>query len=151
MKKTTLDVEVYEKAPSDFKAQEEVSACFLEVRGRLLLLQATSKSQEPDRWGVPAGKVEKRESAEAAAIRELEEETGIHSSGVQELGSLYMRKKEKDYLFHLFKFDLEEKESVTLSDAHEGYLWASEEDLEVLPLMAGAEKTLQFYRGMLSE
>lgn len=51
-----------------------------------------------------------------------------------------------DYVCHLFRVELGEMVSVCLSKEREGYLWASKEDLEVLPLMAGAQTALQFYK-----
>ncbi len=146
MKKEILTIEVYEKIPLDFVSKVEVSACYLEVEGRLLLLQRTADKQESGRWGVPAGKLEIGESAKEAAIRELFEETGIACLDILDLGSLYMRKQDVDYVYYLFKVALEERPEVCLSKEHEGYIWASKTDLEVLPLMAGAEMALQFYR-----
>ena len=55
-------VEVYETKPIGFKASVEVAACYLEVEGRLLLLECAAKKQEAGRWGVPAGKLEKGET-----------------------------------------------------------------------------------------
>lgn len=149
IKKEILTVEVHEKMPLDFVAKVEVSACYLEVEGRLLLLQCSADRQETGRWGVPAGKVEIGETSKEAAVRELFEETQISCLDVQDLGSLYIRKPDVDYIYHLFKVDLEERLAVCLSKEHEGYVWASKTDLEVLPLMAGAEMVLQFYREAL--
>ncbi len=150
MEKTTLDIEIYEKAPADFVDKVQVSACYLEVEGRLLLLQRAFNKQEPGKWGVPAGKLEEGETAKEAAVRELFEETGIQCLNIQGLGALYMRKHTVDYVYHLFKMEIAEMLSVILSNEHEGYIWASKEDLEVLPLMVGAEKALQFYEEALS-
>ncbi|MES2199323.1 MAG: NUDIX hydrolase [Chlamydiota bacterium] len=150
MEKIVSDVEIYEKAPVGFVSKVQVSACYLEAEGRLLLLQCAFNKQEPGKWGVPAGKLEEGETPEKAAVRELFEETGISGLALQGLGVLYMRKKEIDYIYHLFKVELDEMVSVVLSNEHEGYIWASEEDLKVQPLMAGAEKALRFYREALS-
>ena len=151
MEKKISDVEVYEKAPVDFVDKVQVSACYLDVEGRLLLLQCAFNRQEPGKWGVPAGKIEEGETAKEAAVRELFEETGIQCLNVQGLGSLYMRKPAVDYVYHLFKVEVAEMLSVDLSNEHEGYIWASKKDLEVLPLMAGAGKALQFYEKVLSK
>ncbi|MBS0628443.1 MAG: NUDIX hydrolase [Verrucomicrobia bacterium] len=146
MLEDVLNVQIYEEAPSGFVKKVQVSACYVEIEGLLLLLRCACNKQEAGKWGVPAGKLEEGETPREAAIRELFEETGINASRVYGLGCLYIRKKEIDYVYHLFKVELDEVVNVCLSNEHEGYLWASQEDLEVLPLMAGAKTALQFYK-----
>jgi 8-oxo-dGTP diphosphatase len=140
--------EVYETKPEGFKASVEISGCYLEIDGRLLLLECASSKPEAGRWGVPAGKLEKNETPEEAAQRELFEETGIaiESSCIHSLGSLYVRKPDIDYAYHLFRITLKKKPEVKLSNEHPKYLWASYQDLEDLPLMAGALDALKKYR-----
>lgn len=49
--------------------------------GELLLLQRSSADDfEPSKWSLPGGKIEEGERSDAAAPRELQEETGINSS-----------------------------------------------------------------------
>lgn len=144
-----IGCEVYEKAPDTFSPRVQVAACYLEIDNKLLLLQAMPKKLEPGTWGVPAGKLEKNEVPEEAAKRELFEETGIaitHQSQIQSLGSLYIRRPDIDYVYHLFRVTLNELPHVHLSDEHQDYKWASTKDIEELPLMAGAKEALQKYR-----
>ena len=94
----------------------------------------------------------KRETPEKAAIRELSEETGIfleRLSQIQCMGSLYIRKPEVDYVYHLFRIQVDQVPDIRLSDEHENYKWASLKDLEEMPLMAGAKEALQHYRKSL--
>ena len=141
-------IEIHKTAPIDFTPKVEVAACYLELDGKLLILQRAG-NLETGKWGVPAGKLEKNESPLQAAIRELFEETGSLSSEaiqIQDLGALYMRKPEIDYTYHMFKFHLKELPRVTLSiKEHQNYTWGSAEDLEKLPLMAGAKEALEHY------
>jgi 8-oxo-dGTP pyrophosphatase MutT (NUDIX family) len=143
-----MSLKIYDKKPEDFTAKVEVAACFLEISGKLLLLQrATGK--ETGAWGVPAGKLEKEETAEIAAKRELFEETRIllkDYSQIQKLGTLYICKPEIDYAFHCFKIDLKNQPEVILSDENSDYLWASSSDIEKLNLMQAADEVLQHYR-----
>jgi len=44
--------------------------------GRVLLLRRSAEVNEGGTWGTPGGKIEPRESARTAAIRELREEAG---------------------------------------------------------------------------
>lgn len=55
-----------------------------------------ARSQYPDAWQMPQGGIDRGENAEAAALRELREETGIVEAHVQIIG----RSKE-EYLYDL--------------------------------------------------
>lgn len=46
-------------------------------KGKLLLLQKSAESKNPNMWEFPGGKVEKGESLIEAAVKEVEEETTI--------------------------------------------------------------------------
>lgn len=149
MKKSFLNIEVHEKEPEGFNPQVQVAVCYIEIDHKLLLLQSTPEKSEPEVWAVPAGKLEKNERPEEAARRELFEETGIsieHHSQIQSLGSLYIRKPEVDYIYHLFKVKLDKIPAIRLSDEHQSYKWATSKDLEEVPLMSGAKEVLSKYR-----
>ncbi len=152
MKKTVLDIEIHEKEPEGFSPQVEVSACYLEIDSKLLLLQRASNKLEPGRWGVPGGKLEKGETPEQAAVRELSEETGISvesPSQVRYVGALYIRKPGVDYIYHLLRVQVEQMPDISLSNEHENYKWASLKDLEEMPLMTGGKEILDYYRKTL--
>ena len=141
-------VEVHERKPEGFTPTVEIAACYLEYDKRLLLLQRSS-GQEPGSWGVPAGKLEKGETAEIAAKRELFEETGIQieaPSNLRFVGSLYIRKPSIDYVYHQFRVLLTSKPDIRLSEEHRAFLWATQKELEKLPLMDGARDVLHFYK-----
>lgn len=56
-----------------------VAAALVDVDGRVLLQQRPPGKPMPHLWEFPGGKVEPGEAPEAALIRELEEELGIHT------------------------------------------------------------------------
>ena len=148
MKKIVLEIEVHGKEPEGFLAQVHVAACYVEREDKFLVLERAA-GKEVGKWGVPAGKLEEKETPEAAALRELFEETGIsleRSSQMRSLGSLYIRKPEVDYVYHMFRVHLDHTPDVRLSDEHQSYTWASARDLEKMPLMAGAVQALEWYR-----
>jgi 8-oxo-dGTP pyrophosphatase MutT (NUDIX family) len=103
---------------------------------------------------VPAGKLEKNETPENAAKRELLEETGIsleNSSQIQRLNSLYIRKPEVAYVYHVFKVRLDQMPDVHLSDEHQAYIWANSKDIETMALMDGAREALRYYQAMIAK
>lgn len=145
--------EVFEIKPEDFQPKTQVSACYLEVEADLLLLQCAASKKEAGSWGVPAGKVNPNELPDEAAKRELFEETGIciQNADLHHLTTLYIRKPDIDYVYHLFQVSLKEKPVIQLSQEHPAYLWASRNDLKTLPLMAGAGQALSVYEAILAQ
>lgn len=143
------NLEVFQSKPKDFYPAVSVSACYIEIDREILLLKQSTRKPEPGAWGVPAGKIERGESPEQAAQRELFEETGIllsDSSLFKKLGYLYMRKPSLDYIYYLFRVRIEKKPKVILSEEHQSHVWVQFQKLHELRLMTGAKETLEFYR-----
>ena len=63
----------------------QVVAAILQRDGRILIGQRTAQQSHPLQWEFPGGKVEPGETPEQAVVRELEEELGIHASGLTEI------------------------------------------------------------------
>lgn len=143
-------VKVYEQMPIGFNAQVEVAACYIEIDGKLLLLQRASGKREAETWGVPAGKLETNEMPQQAALRELHEETGIlieSDAMVTSYSTLYMSKPDVHYAYHMFKITLKDVPPVTISLAeHKDYAWVAYEQIKNMPLIAGAYEALLYYR-----
>lgn len=84
-------------------------------------------------WDYPKGHVEHGEDDRAAAIRELEEETGITAiqlvPGFSEEITYFFRDARKGKIHKTVMFFLASTavEHVTLSDEHVGYVWLSAE------------------------
>lgn len=149
MMNPNANLEIYETAPEGFTPQVEVAACYLEIDGQILLLQKAYGEREGGTWGVPAGKLEKEESPEEGAKRELFEETGIciqSASQIQHFGSLYIRKPGIDYVYHQFKIQLDKKPDVRISQEHQDFQWVALSQIENLPLMDGAKQVLDRYQ-----
>jgi 8-oxo-dGTP pyrophosphatase MutT (NUDIX family) len=60
-------------------------------RAEILIVRA---KQRPDNWIFPKGHVEPKESAESAAVRELEEEAGVRGTVIAAAGALEFSLKE---------------------------------------------------------
>jgi 8-oxo-dGTP pyrophosphatase MutT (NUDIX family) len=154
MKQLISKVKVHEKEPTGFTPQVQVVACYIEIEGKSLWLQSGLGKSAFGKWGVPAGKLEKGETLEQAALRELFEETGISlqdPSQMQHIHTLYVRTPETDFTYHVFKVDLEQIPEVCLSDEHQSYKWASLQDLEKMPLIDGAREALAFYHAAVAK
>jgi 8-oxo-dGTP diphosphatase len=149
----TSILEIHDQTPEKFVPQVEVAACYLEIDGKILILQRTNTQCEPGKWGVPAGKLEQNETPEDAAKRELFEETGIDlpTSHLKCVSTLYIKKLGNNFIFHAFKVQgldspPNQVPEVRLSSEHQNYKWATDEELQNMPLMAGAWEALQRYR-----
>lgn len=145
-------VRVWKDAPENFRPHVEVAACYVEVEGKLLLLKRSGTGSEGKTWGVPAGKIESGETPLQAAIRELSEEAGVHvaSKNVQEIGKLYIQKPKGSYVYHMFQVKMDAFPKVVLNAEHTEHLWASEKEIETLPLIGGAKEALLNYKEMKS-
>ena len=81
-------------------------------------------------WDFPKGKIEENESPEEAALRELEEETGISDGkilpGFAEKIKYFFKREgntiSKDVIFFVAKT---KTENITLSHEHKGFKWLS--------------------------
>ncbi len=142
-------IEILEEKPADFQPLVEVSACHIEIDGKILLLKQGLTKPEAGAWGVPAGKIEKDENPEEAARRELFEETGIqleHPSQFQLLGCLYIRKPELDYVYHTFEVKFNRIPSIRISQEHQEYRWHPIQNLHDLHLRIGATEVIYHYQ-----
>ncbi len=149
----TQDIKVYEQKPEIFSHKVEVAATYVNVNGKILLLELSHSKSEAGCWGVPAGKLEENEVPLIGAKRELLEETGIDVSEnqFQSFGQLYMCKPDIDYIYHVFSIRLAKLPIILLSSEHLSYKWVSLNEAENLPLMSGAQEALDFYYRNLSK
>lgn len=92
--------------------QDRVAASivYLQHEGKIL---AVSRGEDLTNMNMPGGGVEPGESPEAAAVRELEEETGLRAMQISPVFS----KREGDKIIYFFKVN---KFSGELKSSHEG-------------------------------
>lgn len=103
-----------------------------------LILYKKASEHYRESWDFPKGNVEKNETEQQVAAREIKEETGIDElnfiSSFKETIKLFYRKEGK-LVFKIITFLLAEtrQEKVKLSFEHDSYKWASyEEAMELL-------------------
>jgi ADP-ribose pyrophosphatase len=70
--------------------------------GRVVLLRQYRHAVRETLWEIPAGKLDRAESHEACALRELQEETGYRASELSSLGSVCITPGYSDERIHLF-------------------------------------------------
>ncbi len=142
---------VHSAEPEGFSPAVKVAAMYVEMENKILFLQRSALESEAGLWGVPGGKLERGETAEAAAKRELLEETGIpidSNSRFAPLGKLFMRTPTIDYVFHLFRLTLSKKPAIILSREHQRSDWLAPDAIENYPLMQGALEAFAHYQNM---
>ena len=111
----------------------------------LLLKRSTTSKYGPGLWGFPAGHLEKGESPEDCASRELIEEIGPdisvelisqHEPVRDEIsGKIY-----EFYLFHLRWLGGE----IRLNQEHSEYAWVNRDDYKHYPVMRGVDLDLLY-------
>lgn len=147
IKKNGQGVRVTEYPPENFQPRCEAAACYVEIDGKILIMERAITQSEGQTWGVPAGKIEPNEMPLQAALRELFEETNIRisPSQIKAIGKLYVQKPKISYIYHMFQVHLSEIPEVKLSSEHTRFLWATPQELEPLPLIGGAKESLQYF------
>jgi ADP-ribose pyrophosphatase YjhB (NUDIX family) len=91
--------------------------------GRVLWLKRRPSAVHGDRWGFPGGNIEADETPEAAARREVQEETGLDYAGP--LTPLFMTQDG----FQCFGAALDKAFVPVLNDEHTASRWAAFDDL----------------------
>ena len=93
------------------------------VRGERLLLVRRSHRPDAGRWGFPGGKIEPGETVSAAALRELDEETGVAADAIEVLTALDVIRRDGETLHHYVLVAVlcrwRRGEGIAASDAHE--------------------------------
>lgn len=107
----------------------------------LLLRRATDMDVFPGRWNFPSGQIED-EQPEHAAVRELQEETGLRGS-IERNGDL-LTLDETDHSFKLHPFFVMVDDiRVTLNEEHDQYRWVEKERINQFDTVPALRKDLE--------
>lgn len=134
--------------PENFSPQFEVVSCFLEDKGKILLLHRREEKSEGGKWGLPAGKVEKDETQVEALCREVSEETGVTINPLQAkfLGTIAVTHGERDFLYHSFRVNLDHTPTVTINPIeHRDFIWQEISETFRYPLVTDLDECIRMY------
>jgi len=105
-----------------------------------LMLERSESNSSTGKWTFPCGKIKDGESKREAALRELEEETGL-TGEIVESGDPYISEGELGY-WRVHPFLVEAEGQVELSEEHSDYTWAQIPGLKSLDTL-GNLKSLE--------
>jgi len=101
------------------------------VRDGKLLLGKRQNSFGAGKWGLPGGHLEKDETIEQAALRELKEETGLTAKSVEFVTVFNNNNREEPYIhFGMLAVDVAGEPKIMETDKCEAWQWF---DLNKLP------------------
>ena len=145
--------QIFLQPPSPFNPTMEAAGCYCACRDRLLLVKRQSYKSQGNKWGVPAGKLEKNEDPLSAVIREMREEVGVHlpPESVYQVKTLYIRLPPIDYIYHMFYTQLAELPPISLDlEENQESCWSTLQEALQLPLVAAGKEALLYYKSFLS-
>jgi 8-oxo-dGTP pyrophosphatase MutT (NUDIX family) len=140
--------QVFFTPPQDFTPTMHAAGCYVVYEGRILILQRHPEKFQGSTWGVPGGKLEPKEDALSAVVREVYEEVGISipRNQLNYLGPLFVRLKHLDYIFEIFSCRCTEMPQVILEKSeHTEYGWFTLEQARELDLIQGGLEALDFF------
>ena len=104
-----------------------------DLEGRLLLLKREDDKHCGGLWSFPGGKVEAGERPEAAAIRELQEETGLNATDWQSLCKQCFEYPDRLLHFELFRAVCHNTIKLSAESPH---VWVAVSQLHNYPMPA---------------
>ncbi len=117
------------------------------VDGRLLVARRPPGSHLEGTWEFPGGKVEPGEQPEAAARRELEEETGLVANALEPLLVMVHEYPERSVRLHVFL--AREPRGVLRIEASREWVWNSLAQARKLPMPEANAQILSALRRRL--
>ena len=139
---------IIEKKDSTFNPKFEVVGCYIEKNGKILFLKRQFNKDEPNKYGVPAGKKEENESIYDAIYREVKEETGIilDMSKIVFYKTKFVKYKKYDFIYHMFYYNLNKDVDIRINkNEHQDYLWVSPSDSLKLDLIEDEDMCIKDY------
>lgn len=99
----------------------------------LLIFKRTDEVVYPNQWRMIGGKVQDKETFYEAALRELDEETGLNPETFWTLPSVnqfYDPKSDSVRTIPAFASEVNPKDTITLNHEHSEYQWITKDEIE---------------------
>jgi len=140
---------VYDEQPKDFIPDMEVVGCHILYNGKILLLQYNDNKIMKNKWGIPAGKVDKKDKGiTEAVIRELGEETGIHidKKDLNFHKTFYVSHLGYNFFYHYFSLKLNQSPDIVISKGeHKEFVWVTPSEALNMALVLDEEHCIRDY------
>jgi len=115
---------------------------FNHEKGKYLLMKRSrERDTNPSKWEFPSGHIQKNESPRNAALRELEEETGLKGTLLRS-GKPFTTETE-DGIFRVHPFLVKIDGQPEISREHEKFQWIRPEELKKYKTVEGLKKDLE--------
>jgi len=104
-----LSATAYLEPTPQFNPKFEIALIYIEYENQILILHRQNNKSEGNKWGVPAGKIDKNETPLQAIIRETKEETGldISNQSIEPLEAVYIEYDENiHFTYYAFRTQL---------------------------------------------
>ncbi len=142
---------LFREAPSDFNPAYETVSCFCENNGEILLLKRQTNKREPNKWGIPAGKIEPDETRDEALLREVWEETGwkLKAQDLHYSSGVYVRYPDHDFIFHMYRSAIQSRSGLILQPKeHQDFGWTSPEESLKMDLVTDFPECIRICYGL---
>jgi len=134
--------------PADFNPNFEVISCFVENKGKIILLHRKDTTREGNTWGVPAGKLGEKETLEKGMLREIKEETGLtlKESNLKYFKKVYIKYPNYDFVYHVFQTKLKGQEEIKLNpEEHKNYKWVTPKNALKMNLIPALDECIKLF------
>lgn len=136
--------------PDNFNPKFEIVSCLIEFEGKILLLKRQTYKPQPNKYSLPAGKVECNENIKEAIIREVKEETSIDLTyeNVEFYKTKYVDYDDYQFIYHSFHCTLNNNPNVKINkNEHQLYIWETPEKSLKIDLIQDEDSCIMdFYK-----
>lgn len=139
---------LFNEKPESFNPKFEVVGCFVLCGGEIILLHRQDCKPQGNTWGIPSGKINPCESAEAAVLREVEEETGLalDKEKIKFFKTVFARYSDYDFIYHIFSTQLDDKFKVKINqEEHKDARWTLLSEARALPLIENLDGCIEMF------
>jgi dATP pyrophosphohydrolase len=111
-----------------------------------LILKRAEDQIYPGIWQMVSGKIKDNEKAFEAAVREVNEETGLKPLKIwsaPKVNSFYSANSDTINLIPVFAIQVEKNSNVTISNEHSEFKWVNSEEVQKLLAWDGQRKAVR--------